>query len=102
MEYDIKAAYDAGVTLFVSQTEYDLEKLAENAPGIRVIIRLNADNYLGVGADIDEERYGVSPDEAVELLKKAKDLGLEPFGVSGHIGSQEKVPKAWNNLFSQP
>ena len=33
---------------------------------------------------------GCHPDMAIELLIQARDLGLVPYGISFHVGSQQK------------
>jgi len=58
-----------------------------------VIIRLlvNCD-----GADWPLSRkFGCDREMAIELLTRAKNLGLELFGLSFHIGSQQADTKAW-------
>jgi len=44
---------------------------------------------LGVG-DLDRTRL------AVELLRRARDLGLDPYGVSFHVGSQQTDLGQWD------
>ena len=50
----------------------------------------------GSGSDWPLSRkYGCPVDEAVELLVAAAHLGLDPAGVSFHVGSQQRDPHAW-------
>ncbi|AQS84098.1 MAG: type III PLP-dependent enzyme [Acetobacter aceti] len=83
----IKAAYAAGVRLFVFDCEEELNKLAQHAPGSKVYCRLLVDNY---GAEWPLSRkFGTTVESARELMLKARDLGLDPYGLSFHVGSQQ-------------
>lgn len=91
---DIAYAYLSGVRLFVFDSEAELHKLAENAPGSDVVCRLLASS---AGAQWPLSRkFGCSPDMAVALLVKARDLGLNPVGISFHVGSQQLDPGRWD------
>jgi ornithine decarboxylase len=41
-------------------------------------------------------KFGCDPEMAVEVLDLAKRLGLEPCGISFHVGSQQRKVKAWD------
>ena len=41
-------------------------------------------------------KFGCRPDMAMDLLILAKELGLEPYGVSFHVGSQQRDIGAWD------
>jgi ornithine decarboxylase len=50
----------------------------------------------GSGSDWPLSRkYGCTVDEAVALLVAAGRQGLDPAGVSFHVGSQQRDPQAW-------
>ena len=84
---DIAAAYDRGVRLFAFDSEEELVKLAEAAPGARVFCRILVDCS---GAEWPLSRkFGCEIPMAADLLVRAKDLGLDPFGISFHCGSQQ-------------
>jgi diaminopimelate decarboxylase len=40
-------------------------------------------------------KFGVGPGEAVDLLLMARHLGLRPYGITLHVGSQTIRPDAW-------
>ena len=42
-----------------------------------------------------EGKFGVDPEAAVGLLLAARDLGLDPYGITFHVGSQMLSPLAW-------
>jgi ornithine decarboxylase len=82
-----------GVRLFVVDSLDEVDKVAEAAPGSRVLCRLVTS---GEGSDWPLSRkYGCSTYEAVEVLTLADQLGLEAAGVSFHVGSQQRDPEAW-------
>ncbi len=65
---------------------YELNKIAKYAPGARVLVRIKVPN---VGSLVELSlKFGVDPADAMPLLIKAKQVGLEPVGVSLHVGSQ--------------
>ena len=45
-------------------------------------------------------KFGCDPEMAVEVLDLAKRLGLEPCGISFHVGSQQRKVKAWDRALS--
>ena len=84
---DIAAAYERGVRLFAFDSEAELRKLAASAPGAKVYCRVLTD---GAGAEWPLSRkFGCEGDMAVELLTLAKALGLDAYGISFHVGSQQ-------------
>lgn len=92
-ERDIKYAYDKGVRLFVVDSMPELEKISRVAPGAKVFCRIL---WLGEGAEWPLSRkFGCDTEMAVEILVKARDLGLVPYGVSFHPGSQQKDVNQW-------
>lgn len=92
---DITRAYDLGVRLFATDSEPDLDNIAAAAPGSRVFCRILVDN-TGSRTPFGR-KFGCSPRMAAHLLRRARDLGLDPYGVSFHIGSQQLDPAAWEH-----
>lgn len=93
---DVKYAFEKGVTLYATDSEADLKNIAEQAPGSNVFVRI-----LVEGSDTAEwplsRKFGCHPDMAVDLLIQAHELGLVPYGVSFHVGSQQKSVAVWND-----
>ena len=90
---DITWAVSQGITLFSADAEEELEKLAKYAPGSNVFIRI-----LVSSAEAEwplSRKFGCSSSYALPLLDLARDLGLEPVGLSFHVGSQTKHPYMW-------
>ncbi len=95
---DIAYAYSRGVRLFATDSENDLRKIAENAPGSKVFFRLLTD---GSGADWPLSRkFGAHQDVIISLIDLASKLDVEPYGVSFHVGSQQRDIGQWDNAIS--
>ena len=96
---DIAFAHQAGITLFAADAEEELEKIAENAPGAQVYIRL----LVGAtGADWPLSRkFGCAPEMAETLMARAVALGLTPVGLSFHVGSQTREAVMWRDTLDQ-
>lgn len=96
-EKDIKYAYEKGVRLFVFDSIAELEKLSRSAPGSKVFCRIllpsTLDETAGWGLS---NKFGCCEDMAIDLIIKAKQLGLEPYGISWHPGSHQTDPTAWD------
>jgi ornithine decarboxylase len=93
-EKDIAFAHQAGLRLFAFDSASELEKLARAAPGTRVFCRILV---ACAGAEWPLSRkFGCAPSMAVELLRRARDLGLDPYGVSFHVGSQQTDLGQWD------
>lgn len=96
---DIAAAYERGVRLFAFDSEAELLKLAEAAPGSRVFCRILVDCE---GAEWPLSRkFGCEPEMAIELLARARDLGLDPCGISFHVGSQQTRLEQFDRAIGQ-
>lgn len=91
----IKKAHDLGVNKFVFQSEGELIKLAQYAPKARVILRISTGKDSTEAFAVSNEKFGSAPENALELLNKAKSLNLVPVGLSFHVGSQMSDPTAW-------
>jgi ornithine decarboxylase len=93
-EKDIAFAFGKGVRLFAFDSGCELEKLARAAPGARVFCRILA---ACEGAEWPLSRkFGCAPEMAVELLREARAAGLDPYGISFHVGSQQTDLGQWD------
>ncbi len=92
-ERDIAAAYAAGVRMFAFDSEMELEKLARSAPGSRVYCRILVGND---GAEWPLSRkFGCEVEMARALMIRAAEMGLDAFGLSFHVGSQQTKTAAY-------
>jgi len=92
---DIRYFYEKGIRMFVSDAEADLRNIAREAPGSKVYLRLLTEGSHTADWPLSR-KFGCQTDMAVELLVLAKELGLEPYGVSFHVGSQQRDIGAWD------
>lgn len=91
---DITFFYKHGVRLFATDSEKDLENIAKYAPGSKVYFRLLFDASASSDWPLSN-KFGCDKETIVLLAQKAVDLGLIPYGISFHVGSQQKNPKVW-------
>src|SRR5204862_6742283 len=97
-ERDIVRAFALGIRLFAVDCTAEVEKIARAAPGAKVFCRIL---YDCAGAEWPLSRkFGCDPEMAVEVLDLAKRLGLEPCGISFHVGSQQRKVKAWDRALA--
>jgi len=93
-ESDIARAFALGVRLFAFDSQAELEKLARSAPGAQVFCRVLTS---GEGAEWPLSRkFGCVPEMAEALMLQAAELGLDPYGLSFHVGSQQRDPAQWD------
>src|SRR5260221_459025 len=98
-ERDVAYAYEQGIRLFAFDSACELEKLGRAAPGARVFCRILVDCD---GADWPLSRkFGCAPEMAVDLLRQARDFGLDPYGVSFHVGSQQTDLAQWDGAIGR-
>lgn len=97
-ERDISRAYALGIRLFAVDSTAEVEKIARAAPGSKVFCRFL---YDCAGAEWPLSRkFGCDPEMAVEVLEQAHRLGLEPYGVSFHVGSQQRNVRSWDRALA--
>jgi ornithine decarboxylase len=91
-----RAYHEYGVKAFALDSEDELEKiLAEtnNAKDLTLVVRFEAS---GDGSAYPLARkFGVSPEEAPALMRRARAVSEEMLGVSFHVGSQCMRPDAF-------
>jgi ornithine decarboxylase len=97
-ERDIARASELGIRLFAVDCVEEVEKVARAAPGAKVFCRVLTD---GEGAEWPLSRkFGCVPAMAIDVLRKAKALGLDAYGVSFHVGSQQTDLDAWDRALA--
>jgi ornithine decarboxylase len=94
----VAAAHEAGVWRFAFDGEGELHKLAEHAPGSAVYVRLRVDDTTSVFPL--SRKFGASASDAHQLLITARTLGLKPYGVTFHVGSQCTSASAWRQALA--
>jgi ornithine decarboxylase len=96
-ERDIVYAHSCGVGIFTVDAEAELVKVIRQAPGATVYVRISTDG-AGAGWPLSR-KFGCSPPDALGLLRKAAHAGLR-FGVSFHVGSQQRHLAAWDRALA--
>ncbi|MCP1200390.1 ornithine/lysine decarboxylase [Notoacmeibacter sp. MSK16QG-6] len=97
-ERDIARARALGIDLFAVDCHEEVEKVSRAAPGARVFCRVLTD---GEGAEWPLSRkFGCVPVMAVDVLEHAVNLGLQAYGVSFHVGSQQTDLDAWDKALA--
>lgn len=90
----LEQAVDYGVNYFAYDSTVEVEKLARYAPECNVYVRLSVPNE---GSEWPlSKKFGVELDVASELLIYAKEKGLNPIGITFHVGSQCNNVYNWN------
>lgn len=89
----IKEFYDYGVQTYAADSFSELRKIAATAPGSKVFVRVRVED--AGSAFRFSEKFGTGSQNAVPILTEAKQLGLKPYGLSFHVGSQASNPMAW-------
>lgn len=92
---DVRYFYEQGVRMFATDSEADLRNIAKAAPGSRIYVRILTEGTVSADWPLSR-KFGCRPDMAMDLLILAKELGLEPYGVSFHVGSQQRDIGAWD------
>jgi len=92
---DIRTFYQKGVRMFATDSESDLRNIAKAAPGSKVYARILTEGSMTADWPLSR-KFGCEADMAMDLLILARDLGLEPYGVSFHVGSQQREIGAWD------
>jgi ornithine decarboxylase len=102
-ERDIVRALQLGVRLFAVDCEAEVDKIARavvaaGVSDVRVFCRILCD---GAGAEWPLSRkFGCEPEMAVAVLEHAHRAGLEAYGVSFHVGSQQGNTEAWDGALA--
>ncbi len=97
---DVKYFYDKGVRMFATDSKEDLKNIAKYAPASRVYVRILVENSSTADWPLSR-KFGCHPDMAYDLLVQARELGLTPYGISFHAGSQQRDIGAWNDAIAK-
>jgi ornithine decarboxylase len=92
---DIKTAYELGVERFVADSEAEIVKIASVAPKAKIYFRIATTGQNAVCPL--SQKFGSSVAQAKRCIILSRDLGLEPFGIAFHVGSQQLSPKGWES-----
>jgi ornithine decarboxylase len=91
----VRAAAERKIWQMAFDSEAELLRIAENAPGSCVYLRLDVSPGQDRGRPL-----GARPSQARLLMARARDLGLVPYGLAFHLGTQQAFPSAWRPALS--
>jgi ornithine decarboxylase len=94
----IAQAAEAGLWRFAADSEGELEKIARVAPGSAVYIRVRVDDSGSIFPL--SRKFGAEAHHARALLQEAQRLGLRPYGLTFHVGSQCAATSAWRQAIA--
>jgi ornithine decarboxylase len=98
-DQNIIDAHRLGVRDFATDSREDVAAIAAHAAGARVFCRLAT---TGDGALWGlSQKFGCSGTDAVLVMEAARAAGLNPSGLSVHVGSQQMTADAWQNAFER-
>jgi diaminopimelate decarboxylase len=95
--WEMDAALGANILLFNVESEAELEVLSQRAvlagKNAKIALRVNPDVFAEthpyISTGLREHKFGIAIERARDVYRRAAQLpGLEPAGVSVHIGSQ--------------
>lgn len=82
----LRACRNVGVGKMTFDSAGEIDKMARECPGATVLLRIRIDNS---SAHVDlNKKFGAAREQALELLLKARDAGLDAAGIAFHVGSQ--------------
>lgn len=92
---DVAYFYERGVRLYATDSEIDLDNIARYAPGAQVYVRILNEGDRTADWPLSR-KFGCHNELAYNLMVRARELGLDPVGLSFHVGSQQRDIGAWD------
>ncbi len=95
----LKMAADYGISYFAVDSLDEIKKLCFYCPGCNVYVRLAVPNE---GSEWPlSKKFAVEIESAEELLLYARKKGLNPVGITFHVGSQCTNTYNWNSALDK-
>ena len=95
----IAYTHKKGVNVFAFDSKLELDKLAKLAPGSNIVARVTVPN-TGSEWPLDK-KFGLDYADVVPFMVYAKELGLVPYGLTFHVGSQNSRPESWKHAIQK-
>ncbi|HSX08895.1 MAG TPA: type III PLP-dependent enzyme [Candidatus Saccharimonadales bacterium] len=87
-----------GVDRLAADSLEEIDKIAKFAPKSKIVLRIIVDNE---GSDWPlTTKFGIEALESIKFFAYAKKKGLEPYGLTFHVGSQCLNKDNWANAMS--
>jgi ornithine decarboxylase len=97
---DIAYFYEKGVRLFATDSEQDIRNLAKHAPQSKIYVRILPEENSSADWPLSR-KFGCSTEMAYDLIVLARELGLQPYGLSFHVGSQQRDIEQWKHAIAR-
>ena len=82
----LQACRECGVSKMTFDSASEIDKIRAICPDATVLLRLRIDNS---SAHVDlNKKFGAARENALDLMLKAKEAGLDMAGIAFHVGSQ--------------
>ena len=89
----VASAARSGLWRFAFDSDGELRKIAREAPGSAVFVRVRVDDSHSIFPL--SRKFGAETSDARGLMQRARGLGLRPYGITFHVGSQSTTTNAW-------
>lgn len=91
----LQACNSCGVHRMTFDSATEIEKIKKACPNATVLLRLRIDN---AAAHVDlNSKFGAAREDALELMLKAQEAGLDMAGIAFHVGSQTVISDPYLN-----
>ncbi len=91
----MKRAAEYGIKYYAYDSRDEVDKIASIVPDAKVYIRLSVPNE---GSEWPlSKKFGVEIDDGISLMTYAAQKGLDPVGITFHVGSQCTNLYNWDN-----
>ncbi len=90
----VAGAARLGLWRFAVDSLGEVAKMAREAPGSAVYVRVSVGDEDS--AFPLSRKFGTDGEKAVALLLEARGRGLQPYGITFHVGSQCLAPRSWS------
>lgn len=97
---DIQYFYKKGVRLFATDSLSDIQNISKVAIGSKVFCRILPEQCEQADWPLSK-KFGCSINMAIQILKYAKQHGLVPYGISFHVGSQQRNINSWKVMLQK-
>ena len=97
---DIAYFYEKGVRMFATDSKDDLKNISQYAPGSRIYVRILVENTTSADWPLSR-KFGCHPAMAYVLCSQARDSAPIPYGISFHVGSQQRDIGQWNDALAK-
>ncbi|MDT8903662.1 type III PLP-dependent enzyme [Anaeroselena agilis] len=91
----LAVARRTGVNKFTFDSENEIGRIARAIPGGTVLLRIKVENPQAL-VDLNK-KFGAPPEDALRLLRLAREQGLDVAGLCFHVGSQSMSAKAYTD-----